>query len=66
MNDTTIRLATIQDTPQLLPLIRSLVIACSEKLPPEEDMSAIIRQQIESDFHEYVVAESRGIFLAAF
>jgi N-acetylglutamate synthase-like GNAT family acetyltransferase len=60
VNDTTIRLATTQDTPQILPLIRSLASASGEDLPSEEAMSEIIRQQIESDFHEYVIAEARG------
>ncbi len=60
MNDTTIRLATVEDAPQLLPLIRELVSMCGEALPPEEQMLKIIRQQIESGYHEYVVAESEG------
>jgi N-acetylglutamate synthase-like GNAT family acetyltransferase len=60
VNDTTIRLATVQDTPQIRTLIRSLVTVCGEKLPPREDMDKIIRQQIESDFHEYIVAETQG------
>ena len=60
MRDTTIRLATVEDAPQLLPLIRSLVALSSENLPSEESMLKIIRQQIESDYHEYIVAESDG------
>ncbi len=58
MSDTTIRLATVQDASQLLPLIRELVGLHGESLPPEEQMLRIIGQQIESGYHEYVVAES--------
>jgi N-acetylglutamate synthase-like GNAT family acetyltransferase len=60
VSDTTIRLATAQDTLQILPLIRSLVSASGEDLPSEEKMGQVIRQQIESDLHEYVVAEAQG------
>lgn len=60
MSDTTIRLATIEDAPQLLPLIRELVTLSGEMLPAEDKMLKIIRQQIESGYHEYVVAESEG------
>lgn len=60
MSDTTIRLATVQDAPQLLPLIRELVGLHRESLPPEERMLRTICQQIESGYHEYVIAESDG------
>ncbi len=59
MSDTTIRLATTQDASQLLPLIRSLVEMYGESLPPPDTMLDIIRQQIESEYHEYVVAEAQ-------
>ncbi len=56
----TIRLATLEDVPQLLPLIRTLVGMCGETPSPEDKMAQMIRRQIESDNHEYVVAESGG------
>jgi N-acetylglutamate synthase-like GNAT family acetyltransferase len=53
-------LATDKDVPQLVPLIRSLAASHNESLPSPEAMSEIVNQQINSDNHEYVVAESAG------
>jgi N-acetylglutamate synthase-like GNAT family acetyltransferase len=58
--DVTVRLATEEDVSQILPLIRSLVASCGEPLPDEDAMAEIVRQQVTSDNHEYVVAESKG------
>ncbi len=60
MADTTVRLATEEDVPQILPLIRSLVDSHDEALPDEVDMAKIVTQQVNSDNHEYVVAETGG------
>ena len=60
MADVTVRLATEDDVPQILPLIRSLVASCGEPLPDESAMADIVRQQISSDNHEYVVGEAKG------
>ena len=60
MADVTVRLGTEDDVPQILPLIRSLVASCGESLPDENDMAEIVRQQINSGNHEYVVAETKG------
>jgi len=58
--DVTVRLATEEDVPEILPLIRSLVASCGEPLPEESAMAEIVKQQINSDNHEYVVAEAGG------
>jgi GNAT superfamily N-acetyltransferase len=58
--DVTVRLATETDVPQILPLIRALVALCGEPLPDEGAMAEIVTQQINSDNHEYVVAETKG------
>ena len=42
MADVTVRLATEEDVPQLLPLIRSLVASCGEPLPDEDAMADIV------------------------
>jgi N-acetylglutamate synthase-like GNAT family acetyltransferase len=60
MADVTVRLATAQDVQQILLLIRSLVASHDEPLPSEEAMAAIVARQIETDNHEYVVAEAEG------
>jgi len=60
VQDITIRLATLQDVAQLLPLISSLVRSCGETCPSKERMAEIVRLQIGSGNHEYVVAESEG------
>jgi N-acetylglutamate synthase-like GNAT family acetyltransferase len=56
--DVTIRLATENDVPQILPLIRSLIELYSEPVPDRDAMAEIVAQQITSDGHEYVVAEA--------
>jgi GNAT superfamily N-acetyltransferase len=58
--DVTVRLATEDDVPQILPLIRSLVTSCGESLPDKDAMAEIVRQQVNSGNHEYVVAEAKG------
>jgi N-acetylglutamate synthase-like GNAT family acetyltransferase len=58
--DITVRLATRDDVPQILPLIRALVDSYHEALPNESDMAEIVSQQILSDNHEYVIAETAG------
>jgi len=58
--DVTVRLATEDDVPQILPLIRSLAASYGESLPGKEAMAEIVRQQVNSDNHEYVVAETKG------
>lgn len=60
MANVTVRLATEQDVPQLLPLIRSLAASHDEPLPTQEDMAKIISHQIATDNHEYVIAEAEG------
>jgi GNAT superfamily N-acetyltransferase len=58
--DVTVRLATEKDVPQILPLICSLVASCGEPLPDEDAMAKIVTQQVNSDNHEYVVAETKN------
>ena len=60
MADVTVRLATENDVTQLLPLIRSLVASCNEPLPKEGKMAEVVTRQINSDNHEYVIAETSG------
>ena len=60
MADVTVRLATEEDVPQILPLIQSLVASYGESLPTESAMAEIVKQQINTDNHEYVVAETKG------
>ena len=60
MADITVRLATENDVAQILPLIRELVTSYKETVPDEQDMIKIVSQQIASDNHEYVLAESGG------
>ena len=60
MANVTVRLATENDVPQLVPLIRSLVASCGEPLPPKEDMARVVTRQIKAENHEYVVAETKG------
>jgi len=58
--DITVRLATEDDVAQILPLIRELVSSYKETIPNEQDMTKIVLQQISSDNHEYVLAETGG------
>jgi N-acetylglutamate synthase-like GNAT family acetyltransferase len=58
--DITVRLATEDDVAQILPLVRELVTSYKETVPNEQDMIKIVSQQIASDNHEYVIAESEG------
>lgn len=60
MADITVRLATEDDVAQILPLIRELVSSYKETVPNEQDMTKIVLQQIASDNHEYVLAETGG------
>ena len=60
MADITVRLATEDDVAQILPLIRELVASYKETVPNEQDMRKIVLQQISSDNHEYVLAETVG------
>lgn len=60
MADVTVRLATKDDVPQLLPLIRSLVDSYDEPLPKESSMNEIVSRQVSSDNHEYIVAVAGG------
>lgn len=60
MADITVRLATEDDVAQILPLIRELVSSYKETIPNEQDMTKIVLQQISSDNHEYVLAETGG------
>ena len=60
MADITVRLATEDDVAQILPLIRELVASYKETVPNEQEMIKIVLQQIASDNHEYVLAETAG------
>jgi N-acetylglutamate synthase-like GNAT family acetyltransferase len=60
LDDIAVRLATITDVPELLPLIRLVAESSGEELPSEADVARIVRHQIEDENHEYVVAEAEG------
>ena len=60
LDDIAVRLATVTDVPELLPLIRLVVESSGEVLPSEADVARVVRYQIEDENHEYVVAEAEG------